>query len=59
MNKLKTDYPCNLKLWLVYFVTIYADKKGLNIILRNVFSFFYRLLVLTFPSQRSLSWSYR
>ena len=39
MNKLRTDYPCDLKLWLVYFVTIYVDKKGLNVIFRNLFSF--------------------
>ena len=22
-NKIKTDYPCNLKLWLVYFSPFY------------------------------------
>ena len=35
MNKFKTDYPCDLKLWLMYFSTIIfsnyeknAFKKG-------------------------------
>ena len=34
MNKLKTDDPCNIKLWLMYFTTIIFpymqknDNKG-------------------------------
>ena len=26
MNKLKTDYPCKLKLWLMYFFHLYLSN---------------------------------
>ena len=35
MNNLKTDYPCNLKPWLMYFFTVVFSKmlyKTLNLI---------------------------
>ena len=29
-NELKTDCPCNLKLWLMYFLSIYAKKLAVE-----------------------------
>ena len=35
MNKLKTDYPFDLKLWLVCFFTIIFPFKNLDFMKRN------------------------
>ena len=58
MNKLKTDYPCILKLWLIFFTYFFLmqNNKKLYVIFNN-YSFFFVELRQSIFQRESMSLS--